>query len=109
MVFTSPKILFTILAVIVIAAGLIVLWACGGDDKQDNTPQIVGCNQVRYQGYTFNLGAGGGGCQPGIASFDVTITQNGHTASFHIVCSGGCISSVTVLSGSPAPTTITGP
>lgn len=67
---------------------------CKKDDKEEssNIPEIVGCNSVKYQGYTFtNLG-----CEPGIASLDVSISQNGHSADFHIICSGGCVSTVTV-------------
>jgi hypothetical protein len=71
---------------------------CKKDESTQNTPaasnnpEIVGCNSVKYNGYTFtNLG-----CQPGIASFDVSGTQNGHAYSFHITCSNGCVSSVTL-------------
>jgi hypothetical protein len=61
-------------------------------DQSSNTPEIVGCNSVKYQGYTFsNMG-----CEPGIASFDLSITENGHSADFHVTCSGGCVSSVTI-------------
>ena len=86
-----------------IAALVVVLLACGDDekDKKDNTPQVVGCDQVKYQGYTYTIS----GCQPGVASFDVTTNQNGHTASFHITCSSGCIASATVSSGPTGPIT----
>jgi len=60
--------------------------------ETSNIPEIVGCNSVKYQGYTFtNLG-----CQPGMVSFDISGSQNGHDFSFHVTCSNGCISSVTV-------------
>ncbi|MBM4167744.1 MAG: hypothetical protein FJ215_01095 [Ignavibacteria bacterium] len=68
---------------------------CDKDEPTQPTqdkPEIVGCNSVKYKGVTFsNIG-----CAPGIASFDVSITQGGVSASFHVTCSGGCISSVTV-------------
>ena len=59
-------------------------------------PTIVGCNSVRYEGHTFN----NIGCAPGIASFDVEISETvgGETfaASFHITCASGFVSGVTV-------------
>lgn len=59
--------------------------------EKSNEPEIVGCNSVKYKGYTYtNLG-----CTSNMLSMDVTVTQNGHTASFYITCSDGCISSVT--------------
>lgn len=61
-------------------------------DASSNKPKIVGCNSVSYQGYTFN----DLGCEVGIASFDIDMTQNGHSGSFHVTCSNGCISSVTI-------------
>jgi hypothetical protein len=77
-----------IVRVSAIVAFIILLFSCEKNDE----PEIVGCNSVKYQGYTYTIL----GCEPGIASFDCTATQNGHTASFSITCSGGCISSVTV-------------
>lgn len=72
--------------------------------SKDEEPEIVGCNSVKYKGHTYtNLG-----CAQGIRSFDVTITQEGHSASFHIECSNGCISSVKVTDGK-SNKTITGP
>lgn len=64
---------------------------CSTDPEPDK-PEIVGCNSVKYKGYTFT----GLGCAPGIASFNTSGTQNGHEFNFSITCSGGCISSVTV-------------
>ena len=85
-----------ILAFIVVSAFII---ACSKSENEDNKPEIVGCNSVKYKGYTYtNLG-----CAPGIASFNVTTTQGGHTASFHITCSGGCIATVSVGSGENMP------
>ncbi|MFC1575956.1 hypothetical protein ACFL5A_04875 [Gemmatimonadota bacterium] len=67
--------------------------ACGDDSPTEPSgPEIVACNSVRYQGFTYtNIG-----CAPGIASFDVDITSGTHSASFHITCSSGCVSTVTV-------------
>jgi hypothetical protein len=81
-------------SVVVLILFLVTL--CNGckekDDPAQNVPEIVGCNSVNYQGQTFsNLG-----CAPGISSFDIDISQNGHSASFHITCSGGCVSTVTL-------------
>jgi hypothetical protein len=71
--------------------------SCGKDDtpatQSSTRPEIVGCNSVKYQGYTF----GNIGCAPGIAGFDTEINQNGHSAKFHITCSNGCVASVTVI------------
>ena len=85
-----------IMLMAIVFVSIICMGCSKKDDEKDDKPEIVGCNSVKYQGYTYtNLG-----CAQGIASFDVTTTQGGHTASFHITCSGGCISSVTVISGS---------
>jgi len=74
--------------------------ACSGDSGSTGSaaPEIVGCNSVRYQGYTY----GSLGCAPGIASFTVSGSQNGHNFCFDITCSGGCISGVTVCAGQQA-------
>lgn len=99
MLITSKKMqlfILLILAIIIISAFIV---ACSKSDDDDGDPEIVGCNSVKYKGYTFtNIG-----CAIGIVSFDITTTQNGHKGSFHITCSNGCISSVTVLSGANAP------
>jgi len=88
----SPKLRIAMLIALAIVSVMIIFLACG---KEDEKPQIVGCDSVKYKGFTYtNLG-----CRPGVASVDVTTTQNGHTASFHITCSGGCISSATVIKG----------
>ena len=86
-------------AIVAALACVTVVVACGGSSdaptasSQSSAPQITGCNSVAYKGTTFsNLG-----CAPGIASFDATINQNGVTAKFHVVCSSGCVSSVTVI------------
>jgi len=68
----------------------------GGDDTkstavEDTAPHITGCNSVRYMGCTY----GDIGCEPGIASFDATITVSNCHAAFHVVCSAGCVASVT--------------
>lgn len=79
-----------VLLVLTIVSVMIIFFACG--KKEAEKPEIVGCDSVKYKGFTYT----GLGCRPGVASFDVTITQNGHTASFHVTCTRGCISSVTV-------------
>ena len=72
---------------------LLLCFTCKKDDSESSsTPEIVGCNSVKYKGMTFsNIG-----CSYGIESFDTDICQNGTCASFHVTCSGGCVSSVTV-------------
>ena len=60
-----------------------------------NKPLVTGCDTVSYQGTTWNLGSGS--CSGGVSSYDVTITQNGKTAKFHITCQNGCIKSATVI------------
>lgn len=79
------------LLIIFFVLGTITLLTCGVSDE-DEKPTIVGCNSVKYKGYTFTQL----GCAPGIASFKTSGTQNGHEFSFFITCSGGCISSVEV-------------
>lgn len=98
--FKMDKIKIAIIILTAIMFVSIIYISCSkNDDKQSDIPEIVGCNSVKYKGYTYtNLG-----CAQGIASFDVTTTQGGHTASFHITCSNGCISSVTVGSGPVEP------
>ena len=60
--------------------------------NKNKEPEIVGCDRVSYKGTTYTIV----GCKGGAISFDTQVTQSGNTASFHITCSGGCISSVTV-------------
>jgi hypothetical protein len=61
------------------------------EEEEDNSPKIVGCNSVEYDGYVFN----DIGCSPGIACFNIQISENGHYAEFNIMCSNfGCISYV---------------
>lgn len=85
-----PKLRVARSITLAIVSGMLILFACNKEEEEK--PEIVGCNSVKYKGYTYT----GLGCRPGLVSFDVTITQNGHTASFHITCSNGCISSATV-------------
>jgi len=91
----SKTLMSIALAVLVMLFGTIFFTTCkstvGPDDNDDGTASVVGCNQVSYQGFTYTIT----GCEPGVASFNVTITQSGHTASFRITCSGGCVSSAT--------------
>jgi hypothetical protein len=94
-----------LLFVSVVFFTLAVFLGCGKDDKnggESDAPQIVGCNNVKYQGYTYSSL----GCAPGIASFDTDISQNGHSASFHVTCSNGCIKTVSVRSGSASKTIV---
>ncbi|MBN2524100.1 MAG: PQQ-binding-like beta-propeller repeat protein [Bacteroidales bacterium] len=77
---------------------LLLLIACNKDDttdipeeEPDNGPKIVGCNSVEYDGYIYN----NIGCAPGIAFFNIQITEGEHSAEFNIQCSDyGCISYV---------------
>lgn len=89
------KIVLIGLLLLAVFWGAIFLEACKSpsspdEDEDEDKAKIVGCNKVSYKGVTYTIT----GCeQPGVASFDVTITQNLNTASFHITCSSGCISS----------------
>jgi hypothetical protein len=84
-----------------VATVLLLLPSCGSDDSTGSSaPEIAGCNSVRYQGYTFNLGFAGGGCAPGVASFTQSGSQGGQSYCFNVTCSNGCISGVTVCSPS---------
>jgi hypothetical protein len=90
-------------AVLALAAALLLfLPSCGRDGTGSSAPEIAGCNHVRYQGYTFNLGLFGGGCGGGVASFTQSGSQGGRSYCFDVTCSSGCISGVTVCSASQA-------
>lgn len=79
------------LLIVFFVLGTISLLTCGVSDE-DEKPTIIGCNSVKYKGYTFtHLG-----CEPGIASFKTSGTQGEHEFCFFITCYGGCISSVEV-------------
>ena len=68
----------------------VLLLSCS---KENDEPEIVGCNKVEYNGDTYTID----GCSnPGVASFDVDITAQGNTVSFHVTCSNGCLSTVSV-------------
>jgi len=83
-IFKKSRIVFIL--IIAMAASTFYLLTCSKNEK----PEIVGCNSVKYKGITYtNLG-----CEPGLRSFDISTSQG--PASFHIECSKGCISKVTV-------------
>jgi len=86
---------FKTFPLVLLFASMTLFVRCDKDEPTQPTqdkPEIVGCNSVKYKGVTFsNIG-----CSPGVASFDVSISQGGVSASFHVTCSSGCISSVTV-------------
>jgi hypothetical protein len=94
----------TFILLVGITLALIVMFGCK-DDSKDETPQVVGCTEVKYQGYTYTIS----GCRNGVISFDVTTSQGGHTASFHITCSGGCVKGATKGNSSYLNYSITGP
>lgn len=83
------------LAPLALLVALMLPAACGDGDSttgSSSAPTVVACNSVSYKGTTYtNLG-----CAPGIASFQVTITQSGQTACFSVTCSAGCVSSARV-------------
>ncbi|MDW7681085.1 MAG: hypothetical protein SCK70_11005, partial [bacterium] len=73
----------------------ICLLTCSKDEK-DEKPKITGCKSFEYKGTTYN----NVGCAYGVKSFNFTQTINGvESPCFHIECSGGCISSVSLCSG----------
>ena len=73
-----------------------LIYVACSDDKNDDKAEVVGCNEVKYKGFTYSIN----GCSSGgVASFDTEITQSGHTAAFHITCSNGCIQSASVIKG----------
>jgi hypothetical protein len=81
--------------VLVMLFGTIFLATCKNpaDQKADATATVVGCDKVKYKGVTYTISCD----HPGLASFDVKATQiykkkGKSAASFHITCSGGCIS-----------------
>jgi hypothetical protein len=77
----------TIKLLVTICVFVFLFFSCEKNDE----PKIIDCNSVKYEGYKYvDIGCN----QPGIATEDITVTQNGHTASFFITCSDGCISSV---------------
>jgi hypothetical protein len=80
-----------IILIIVLGLFSLSLTFCSKKNEEgNNVPEVVSCDHVKYKGFTYYIG----GCSgTGVASFDVTTTQNGNSASFHIVCSGGCIRS----------------
>ena len=61
--------------------------------KKDELVKIEGCNTIVYKGETYDHI----GCFPGVASFNLTATQNGKTVSFHIICKDGCVEDATVI------------
>jgi len=93
---TKSKIAILFIALLVCSFVLISLM-CSKDDK----PEIAGCNSIKYNGETYN----NVGCAPGIRSFDISY---GDGASFHVECSGGCVSAVSVAEGGLGKT-IVGP
>jgi len=86
------KLILIAMAMLAMIFTTIFLTTCGNpaSPEDENKATVVGCNLVSYKGVTYTIT----GCnQPGVASFNVTITQGGNTASFRITCSGGCIGS----------------
>ena len=75
---------------VVLTAFLIVV---GCEKEEEDKPEIVGCEKVEYQGYTYTLNGCTGG---GVISYNVDIEQGGHKASFHVTCSNGCLSQVSL-------------
>jgi len=70
----------------------------GGEAQSSSQPVVIGCNTVQQGTCTFsNIG-----CQVGVASFDVNLSQTGPagtncSARFHVTCAAnGCVASVTL-------------
>jgi hypothetical protein len=76
---------------------LLAFWLAGcGKDGDSGTssssgPQVAGCSSVVYRGVTYPVT-----CNPGVASFTVSISTAGNSACFNVTCSAGCVSSVRV-------------
>lgn len=85
----KQKLKLLILTVLVIAIGTLFFTTC-----KISAPDVVGCSKVKYKGVVFTLTT----CSEyGASSYNVTTTQSGKTASFHITCSNRCIKTVTVI------------
>lgn len=91
---------YTLLVVLVLStASLIVFAQCGKDEEK---PEIVGCNSIRYKGNMFGAlsptGGGGGPCREGLRSTRYSQRYSvggGPTVSgcFEVTCKNGCIES----------------
>ncbi len=106
MIKKSRSLSFAIIVIILLTFSIVALLV-NCSKKEDDKPKITGCNSFEYKGRTYtNVG-----CEPGIRSFNYTITINGvKSPCFHIECSGGCISSVSLCSGDGSLSkTIVGP
>ncbi len=91
---SKSKILSAVVIVVLLLSFTFVYFACSSD--KDDKAEVVGCNKVKYKGFTYTINGCSGG---GVASFDTEVTQSGHTAAFHITCSAGCIKSADVIKG----------
>ena len=63
----------------------VLLLAC----SKNKEPEVTGCNAFEHNGENYS----NVGCAPGILSFDY---RRNDSPSFHIECSNGCISSVSL-------------
>lgn len=95
----KPKNITIAIIILLVFSIVVLLITCSKDEK----PEIVGCNSIKYKGKTYS----NVGCAVGIRSFNI---EYGDGVCFHVECSGGCISSVSLCSGSGSMNkTVVGP
>ncbi|MCL5991110.1 MAG: hypothetical protein M1419_03295 [Bacteroidetes bacterium] len=94
--FTIKKKIRTFVAVFSVCFQIIFLFSCG--ESEPDPPKITGCNEFKYDGYTYGICD----CRPGVKSFDCSSSVDNYKYTFHIECKNGCISSVVVKKGSNA-------
>ncbi len=80
------KLKFVVLTVLVIFIGTYFFMAC-----KTGPPEILSCNQVKYDGKTWTLDQCSGATSGGVT---VTTTRDGKTYTFTLTCVNGCISTV---------------
>lgn len=72
--------------VLIVSSTVVSSLTCSKEAKK---PKVTGCNSFKYDGDTFSSV----GCGPSIRSFDY---KRDNSPWFHVECSRGCISSVSL-------------
>jgi len=83
----KQKIKFVILSLLVIVIGTLYFTAC-----KTGPPELLSCNQVKYDGQTWTWDECAGATS---GSVTITTTKDDKTYTFALTCSNGCISAVT--------------
>ena len=78
------------LKIIVLLLPFLVLLACKEDEFEPEAVEVVSCNTFRFNNELFELPQGE--CSEGL-TVDYTVTEDGETYKFEIVCDGACIES----------------